>query len=359
MADRISILFIGGGVAAHLYALVAAHRYGAKQLAVTMVDPIEDAPDRNLCVWGPPEPLLQDALIVEWSRVQFGYGRSTITKELHTLTYRHYSAKSIRKVVDTRMQVNRILAHHSTVDRQVDVALDSRPSTVFHRDATLSLQQHFHGWRIQTDADTFDPDVMTMMDFRVDQSNGVCFIYVLPYSRTDALVECTVFSSEPWQKDMYESRLSAYISDNLSCSTYEILSTETGSIPMCDAIPDRKRGEHWFSIGSAAGLTKATTGYTVARCIRDAEHLFDTQQRTGVWSIPQRPSRRFDWYDRLLLRIIRDEPERVPGIFWALFNRNPIELILRFLDEETSLFDEIRVFWSLPWSPFLRAIFRR
>lgn len=359
MAEKTSIFFIGGGVSAHLYSLVAAHRHGATQLAVTMVDPIEEAPDRNLCVWGLPEPLLHDALIAEWSKVQFGYERSTITRELQSLTYRHYSAKSIRSAVDKHIQVNRVLARHADPDPQFDVTLDSRPSTAFHRDATLSLQQHFHGWHIHTDAETFDPDVMTMMDFRVDQSNGVCFVYVLPYSPTEALVECTVFSSEPWQQEMYESRLSAYISDILLCSMYAIQSTETGSIPMCDAIPDRNRGDHWISIGSAAGLTKATTGYTVARCIRDAKNLFDTQQRTGVWSIPQRPSRRFDWYDRLLLRIIRDEPEHVPGIFWALFNRNPIEVILRFLDEETSVSDEIRVFWSLPWSPFLRAIFRR
>lgn len=350
---------MGGGVAAHLYTLVAAQRYGSSNLDVMMVDPSDHAPDRNLCVWGSPLPMLSDALIAEWKTLRFGYKNATITRELAAFSYQHYNAQSIRSAVEHVVHIHRVQAHAHEPNAAYDVSLDSRPAQDFHRRSTVALQQHFLGWRIRTTSAVFDPDVMTMMDFRTDQQHGVCFIYVLPYSEKEALVECTVFSAELWSTAEYEKRLRTYIDNILFCSSYEVISTETGSIPMCDAIPHRSRGANWISIGSAAGLTKPTTGYTVARCIRDAEHMLDHYDATGRWTVPQRAHRRFDWYDRLLLRIIRDEPQHVSTILWTLFERNPVEVILRFLDEQTSLREELRLFWTLPWNPFLRAIFRR
>lgn len=350
---------MGGGVAAHLYALVAASRYGASNVDVMMVDPSTHAPDRNLCVWGGPLPMLRDALIAEWKTLRFGYKNASMTRELTSLSYQHYSAQSIRSAVEGIVPTRRTYARVHEPDAAYHVSLDSRPGHDFHRRSTIALQQHFLGWRIRTNGAVFDPSVMTMMDFRTDQHQGVCFIYVLPYADNDALVECTVFSAEVWSAAQYEQRLRTYIDEILSCSSYEVISTESGSIPMCDAIPHRSLGTNWISIGSAAGLTKPTTGYTVARCIRDAEQMFDHYDATGLWEAPNRAHKRFDWYDRLLLKIIRDEPQYVSTILWTLFERNPVEVILRFLDEQTSLREELRLFWTLPWNPFLRAIFRR
>jgi lycopene beta-cyclase len=205
----------------------------------------------------------------------------------------------------------------------------------------------------------FSIDVATMMDFRVDQGDGVCFVYVLPYSEQEALVECTVFSSAVWQAEEYETRLRAYIHDIIGATEYKITATEVGVIPMTDRVPERLHGPSWFGIGTAGGLTKPTTGYTVSRCVRDATTMIKSYQSTGSFSIPAASHSRFRWYDQLLLRIIRDEPHQVPRILCTLFQRNPIERILRFLDEGTRLQDEIKIFWSLPWRPFLRAIFRR
>ncbi|HBB24774.1 MAG TPA: lycopene cyclase, partial [Bacteroidetes bacterium] len=199
----------------------------------------------------------------------------------------------------------------------------------------------------------------TMMDFRVSQADGVCFVYVLPYSPTEALVECTVFSGSTWPQSLYEDRLKAYMRDVIGIVGYDVIATETGAIPMCDRVPIRQRGDAWIAIGVAGGLTKPTTGYTVARCVRDAYRLMLQYRSTGTFSPPESAHWRFDWYDRLLLRIIRDEPAVVPRILWTLFERNPVERILRFLDEETRLREELLIFWSLPWRPFLRAIIRR
>lgn len=350
---------MGGGVAAHVYSLVAADVLGRDGVRITMRDRSHDVPDKTLCVWGVPHSPIHDAVVAEWGRLRFGYASSTIDRDLGSIRYSQYTAASIRALVDSRVDVEREMGEADRPDPACTVALDSRHNDQVRRPASISLLQHFHGWRVRTHVATFDPDVATMMDFRVSQSDGVCFVYVLPYSPTEALVECTVFSASTWDRAQYEMRLRDYLQDIIGVSAYEIVATETGAIPMCDHIPVRERGKSWISIGVAGGLTKPTTGYTVARCVRDAERLMQQYRATGTFTPPALPHWRFAWYDRLLLRIIRDEPALVPRILWTLFERNPVERILRFLDEETRLREEILIFWSLPWRPFLRAIVRR
>ena len=353
------LTLLGGGVAAHVYALVARDTWPAESLDICMVDPVEGTPERTLCVWGEPLPLLREAVVAEWRTLRFGFHDQTWECDLGDWTYRQYTARSIRDLVDRTMTVRRDVALANDPTDGHALSLDSRPRQPLRRPASVSLLQHFQGRRIRTPEPMFTADVAVMMDFRTDQSNGVCFVYVLPYTATEALVECTVFGPEVWPDEFYAKRLDAYITTILGCAQYETVATEVGSIPMCDAIPERKRQHNWITIGGAAGLTKATTGYTLARCVRDAVSLFTTLRATGVASVPPRPPRRFDWYDRLLLRIIRDEPEVVPRILWTLFRRNPVRRILMFLDERTTLGQEIAMFWTLPWRPFLRAIVRR
>ncbi|MBU3699576.1 MAG: hypothetical protein FGM33_06125 [Candidatus Kapabacteria bacterium] len=359
MNDQITINFLGAGVAAHVYSLVACAELGSESIRVTMLDRSHEVPDRTLCVWGEPDAVIHEALVAEWRTLRFGYGTQSFVRRMDRLRYQQYTAASIRALLDSRTDVDRLTGEAGAPDASCTVTFDSRHDDRVLRAASINLLQHFHGWRVRTNHPAFDPDVATMMDFRVDQSDGVCFIYVLPYGPDEALVECTVFSEVPWVREHYERRLTAYLRDVIVVTDYEIVATETGAIPMCDRIPLRDRGRSWIAIGVAGGLTKPTTGYTVARCIRDAEAMMRHYRQTGVFTSPAPSSRRFDWYDRLLLKIIRDEPAVVPRILWTLFRRNPIDRILRFLDEQTRFHEELMIFWSLPWLPFLKALVRR
>jgi lycopene beta-cyclase len=72
--------------------------------------------------------------------------------------------------------------------------------------------------------------------------------------------------------------------------------------------------------------------------------------------------------DRLMLEVIRREPERIeperiepariePALS-AMFAGNPPARVLRFLDEDSSLIDELRLVASMPPAAFLRAAAR-
>ena len=60
---------------------------------------------------------------------------------------------------------------------------DTRPPIV----PSGSVLQHFRGIEITTKEEKFDPNIAILMDFRVDQSKGMHFMYLLPYSETEAL----------------------------------------------------------------------------------------------------------------------------------------------------------------------------
>ncbi len=67
---------------------------------------------------------------------------------------------------------------------------------------------------------------------------------------------------------------------------------------------------------------------------------------------------RFKFYDTLLLSILNNEPQKGKQIFETLFKTQPIQIILRFLDEETTVWQEIKIFAKLPIPLFLKYLIK-
>ena len=82
------------------------------------------------------------------------------------------------------------------------------------------LVQHFQGVHVTAAQPCFDPQVATLMDFRVDQSRGVHFIYMLPFSPTHALVESTLFSPQPCEAAFYQTAISDYLARHFPSITF-------------------------------------------------------------------------------------------------------------------------------------------
>jgi lycopene beta-cyclase len=68
---------------------------------------------------------------------------------------------------------------------------------------------------------------------------------------------------------------------------------------------------------------------------------------------------RFWFYDLLLLDILHKKNSLGQPIFESLFMKREPREILRFLDEDTNLWQDIKVMCApAPW-PFIRALFNR
>jgi lycopene beta-cyclase len=222
---------------------------------------------------------------------------------------------------------------------------------------SIKLLQHFKGWVIETEDAFFDPSKATMMDFRVHQNHGTSFAYVLPFSKNKALIEYTLFTKELLAPEKYNEELRNYIQEFLSIRQYSVKEEEFGVIPMTNEKLLFK-GKAW-NIGTAGGQTKASSGYTFQFIQKQSQQIVDCLlAKKPLISIPETP-RRFSFYDNTLLEVLYTN--KVPGkeIFTTMFKKNKPQQVLRFLDNESSVKDELNIISSLPVWPFLKAAWKQ
>lgn len=221
-----------------------------------------------------------------------------------------------------------------------------------------SLLQHFEGWVIKTDKPIFNDEIGTLMDFRLTQKHGITFMYILPTSSNEALIEYTLFSEKLLAEEAYKTALESYIKEYLKVEQYEILHEEFGVIPMSlkkfSRTPDANK--RIVNIGTAGGFTKASSGYTFQFIQKNTELILDNL-RKGKAPNPKLTFREimFQWYDRTMLEVILSGQMEGKEIFSTLFQKCSIQTILAFLGNESSLVEDIKIMKSLPTKPFVIA----
>lgn len=331
--------------------------------------------DRTWCYWEKGTGIFEPIVHHQWKTLTF-YGtefeREFELKEhrykmikgidfyTHVLTY----AKAFKNVVFKQEQVLEIKTENELALLKTDVS--SYSGTYLFNSTNLflpkittenALLQHFEGWEIKTKEPFFDSSKGTLMDFRLDQKEGATFMYVLPTSPTEALVEYTLFSPSLLAKDVYKTELSDYIANYLKLADYEITHTEFGVIPMSLAQFSRSNvSQQIINIGTTGGFTKASSGYAFQFIQKNTQAIVENLSK-GRSPIQKKTlkDKVFDWYDRTLLEVLLTKKVTGRTIFSSLFKAVPPEQILVFLDNESSLKQELKIMTSLPLLPFLKA----
>jgi lycopene beta-cyclase len=217
------------------------------------------------------------------------------------------------------------------------------------------LLQHFRGWFIRTDEPVFSPDRATLFDFRTPQLGSMRFVYLLPFSPHQGLVEYTLFSDRLLEPEEYRERLDEYIRSVLGCSSYEIEDEEDGIIPMTDAPFPRAGGKRIMYTGTKGGMVKASTGFAFRRTQKDSMAIVESLEREGHPFHGQQAPGRYATFDSLLLQLLLRRGELAERIFTDLFGNNPIDRLFRFLDEEGTLGENLKLMSTVPWFPFIGA----
>ncbi|MDM9630070.1 lycopene cyclase family protein [Robiginitalea sp. M39] len=370
-------IIIGGGASGLLLAdaLGSDPYFREKRIAIFEKEP-QKGNDRTWCFWEPEAGRFDALLHRKWSVLRFRgpeYDRS--------IPMQHYTYKMLRGSDFYREYHSRIARYPNvevrfeTVTSLKDTGQVARLSTekgdycaprVFSSVSFLPsehlmqpyplLQQHFLGWFIRTKEAIFDPDAATFMDFSIPQKGNTRFMYILPFSPTEALVEYTLFSETLLAKDEYEEALKSYIHSDLGCEEYEILETEQGSIPMTVNKFNKADSAHITHIGIAGGWAKPSTGYTFWNTSQKVPKLVDALKKDKSLKMSQ--NSKFWYYDRLLLDVLTRENAEGSKVFLSLFrNLNP-EIILKFLNEETNLAEDFRIINNSPKAMFIRAFLK-
>ncbi len=194
------------------------------------------------------------------------------------------------------------------------------------------------------------------MDFRVSQINGTTFMYVLPISTTEALIEYTLFTTTVLDKEAYNTALKKYIKEELKIENYSISHEEFGVIPMSLAKFEKNPGKNIINIGTAGGFTKASSGYTFQFIQKDVTEIV-TRLKSGknLNVNTSFENKLYNWYDRTLIDVLLSKKMTGSEIFTEMFQKNSPEKILAFLGNESTLLEDITIMTSLPTKPFLTS----
>jgi lycopene beta-cyclase len=375
---------LSGAGGAGLNLLLAMHKTGyLDNHRVLIIDPVRNnTNNRTWCFWAKPEERIVEelgSLIPEvWDFSSFGGHKHA----LHP--YRYYHLRGIDfynyvyQIIDNHKNVEWIFDSVNGVELMDDaVLINTKSSGIFwgeilfdsrisRNQINLNLDefdivwQSFFGYKVKISENLFDRDCVRLMDFSIDQNEQCQFVYLLPFSDNEALIELTRFGKDCLSSIEDNHLLENWILERFGA--FEIIEKEEGRIPMTlvfnPEIEFHKENERVIPIGTAGGNVKSTTGYAFQAMFNHSFAIVSSLLQKK--SIPTAyHSKRTSFYDSLLLDILDAKPFLGKEIFTRLFKKRPTPDVLTFLREETSLKEEIPILWSLPKKPFIIALIKR
>jgi lycopene beta-cyclase len=225
-----------------------------------------------------------------------------------------------------------------------------------------SLCQHFEGWEIETAADCFDDSAVELMNFQ-PATNGLHFLYVLPYTPRQALVESTWMSAFSHQPD-YATELRDYLQSRYGITHFKCVYKEAGCLDLqaqtrqANAPGARSRV---VALGKAAGTLRASTGFAFLETIAEAKRIalcFNGVALADVCVPPYRRDWLDAWMDKIFCDGIKADWPRAPEFFMAMFKGVSPNTWVSFLSGRPSLAQRLQVSLQLPKLHFLRAVRR-
>lgn len=330
--------------------------------------------DRTWCFWEREQGLFEPIVHHQWQLLDFFSKDFCTTLQIDPYCYKMIRGIDFYQTVQRKAITKRNVHFHyeevKSIGNENGKAVLTLPSgkisadyifnsILFHEPKIAAheymLLQHFKGWVIETSTPVFDSGKATFMDFRVSQEEGTTFMYVLPVAANKALVEYTLFTEKLLPQEKYEEALVQYLSQYLGIDSFTIEHEEFGIIPMTNHTFPSVDGRVIY-IGIAGGQAKGSSGYAFQFIQKRTEaivnslknnHSLHTDRSFGV--------KKFRLYDSVLLHVLHYKKLNGDKIFADIFRKNPPQRVLRFLDNETSLWDDLHIMNSVPTSIFLKA----
>ena len=370
-------IFTGSGLSALMtvYELLLSGKFDDK--SILLIDEnTKKANDRTWCFWD-EHNLFDEIVSKKWNQAIFANEKFNRVLELTPYQYKKINGLDFYELVFKKISEHKYihflnqkivdfteLGNHCVVKTESETFTCNKvfnsiynPKVVTAQNKFPLIQQHFIGWFIKSKEAVFTPNCATFMDFSVEQKGNTRFMYVLPTSENEALLEYTLFSRDLLSKEEYESEIKKYI-ENLGITEYEIIEKEQGNIPMTCYPFWKHNTKNIINIGSAGGWTKASTGYTFKNASKKSKALVQFLKSESDFTKFHKKDK-FWFYDLLLLDILSSKNELGSKIFSSMFKKGSSTVIFKFLDEETSIWEDLQVIWKCPKMLFVKALFGR
>jgi lycopene beta-cyclase len=370
-------IFTGSGLSALMtvYEMLLSGKFEDK--SILLIDEnAKKVNDRTWCFWD-ENNLFDEIVSKKWNQAIFANEKFNRILELTPYQYKKINGLDFYELVFKKISEHKNihflnqkvvdfteLGNHCIVKTEQEAFTCNKIfNSIYNPEAVTSqtkfplIHQHFIGWFIKSKEGVFTPNCATFMDFSVEQKGNTRFMYVLPTSPTEALLEYTLFSKNLLSKGEYEAEIQKYIK-NLGITEYEIIEKEQGNIPMTCYPFWKHNTKNIINIGSAGGWTKASTGYTFKNASKKSKALVQfLKSESDFRKFHKRD--KFWFYDLLLLDILGSKNELGSKIFSSMFKEGDSSVIFKFLDEETSFSEDLQVIWRCPKMLFIKALFGR
>lgn len=370
-------IFTGSGLSALMtvYEMVLSGKFLDKTILLIDENP-KKSNDRTWCFWDETN-LFNSIISKKWAVALFA--DVDFQRELNLNPYQYKMIKGLdfynlvfdliskhstihfanQKVIDFEELGNHCVVKTEEESYTCNKIFNSiyKPNLVKSQSKYPLLQQHFIGWFIKSKEAVFKSNCVTFMDFSIEQKGNTRFMYVLPTSSNEALIEYTLFSKDLLSKSAYENEIINYI-NKLGIIEYEIIEKEQGNIPMTSYKFWKHNTKNILNIGSVGGWTKASTGYTFKNTIKKSKELIEFLSTESDFRKFHKKDK-FWFYDLLFLDVLSRRNDWGSKVFSALFKKGNPTLIFKFLDEETSFWEDLQVIWKCPKVLFVQALFGR
>ena len=346
------IEIIGDGCAALSFAARASEVNGN----VTLIKP-NNAPPAKDHVWGFwSDPILQDAQTIaeqSWKKWAVITHDECAVLESETKPYNAFKRSDWIEHCQTLAESSgvKIIPEKDWNKSKNSLLFDTRPPIV----PSGCVLQHFRGIEITTTEEKFDPNIAILMDFRVDQSKGMHFMYLLPYSETEALVESTIFSATLVDEQYYLDSIDKYLAKYYQVTDYSITHEENGVIPLGNLSPHDAKIP---GLGANGGATRPASGYAFLFIQRQINVAIEQAKRGKEISFTN-PHKRLDlWMDSVLLTVLKQWPEQGPTMFIRMAKALNGDQFVNFLSGDAGFWTRLKVIFAMPKWPFIKAVTR-
>lgn len=376
MPQEFDYIIIGSGLAGLQLALGFSEDPYFKNSKIALIDPSKkETDDKTWCFWEKGKGKWDSIITKSWNSGKFLSSFSDLELRLQPYSYKmlksidfyNYTKNILKKnsnfsfIKDEIKDIDEVnlVAIGNTDTYKAEHFFDSRISSAFLEDTkSTKIFQHFKGLKIKTVKPVFDVSSFTMMDFRIKHPESTSFTYILPTSPTEALIEYTFFTPFLTEEAIYDEYLEAYIKNVLKLNEYEIVETEKGVIPMTDYAFHKESSLNITKIGTAGSWVKGSTGYSfkhtekmVTKIISNLKHGEKPDQ--SLLNLRAR------WYDAIFLDVLARRNDLGENLFSKFYENNSVQEIFEYLDEETSLDQEIKIMLSIYHPEFLNSFFRK
>ena len=330
--------------------------------------------DRTWCFWEKNPGPFESIVYAKWSKLEFLSTDFKKELNLETYTYKmiqgidfynfviNYAKKFknvsfIKETINSIDNINKKAILKTTKNRYTANYIFNSTNLFNPKiNEQNSLLQHFKGWVIKTEKPVFNPEIGILMDFRVSQENGATFMYVLPTSTTEALVEYTLFSPRVLDKEVYTLELKKYIKEELEIDNYTLIHQESGVIPMSLEKFEQNPKLNVINIGTSGGYTKASSGYTFQFIQKNITEIINNLvEGNNIIQQTSFKNKYYQWTDRTLIDVLLSNKLTGKDVFTKMFQKVPVEKVLAFLGNESSFLEDFKVFTSFPVKPFLTS----